>query len=132
MENASKALILAGAILIAIIVISLGVVIFRNMSATVKNEANLDKEQITTFNSKILPYIGETISGSQVNALMQYIRTVNARADEVGATITVNNVSDSNNIPRFETGRFYSVKGDYDDRGLITTLTVTLIPETTP
>ena len=46
MENASKALIIAGSILISILVISLGVMIFRNMSNTVEKNANLNKQQI--------------------------------------------------------------------------------------
>ncbi len=128
MENASKALIMAGAILIAIIIISLGVLIFRNMSETVKREATLDKQQITAFNSKIIPYTGDNVSGSQVNALIQYVRTVNAKEGELGATITVNGKSDE--IEKVETGKFYIVKGDYDENGLITKITVGPVPAT--
>ena len=58
MENASKALIMAGAILIAILIISLGVYVFNNMSSTAKNSANMDKQEISNFNSKITPYLG--------------------------------------------------------------------------
>ena len=53
MENASKALIMAGSILIAIIIISLGIVVFRKMAGNVENESSLTKEQMASFNSKI-------------------------------------------------------------------------------
>ena len=124
MENASKALIMAGSILIAIIIISLGIVVFRNMSGHVETEANLDKQQIAAFNSKITPYLGESVSGSQVNALMQLVRTINAKAkneQDTSKTITVNGRED---VTRYDTGKFYKVKGEYKN-GLLTILTVT-------
>ena len=86
MENASKALILAGSILIAIIIISLGIVVFRNMSAPVQRESSLTEQQISAFNSKISPYLGESVSGSQVNALMQLVRTINTKAENENDT----------------------------------------------
>lgn len=122
MENASKALIMAGAILIAIIVISLGVLVFRNMSATVRQEANLDKQKKVAFNSKISPYLGENVSGSQLNTLVQLIRTINATAKFEDEKITVNG---SREVTRYETGRFYKVEGKYNSMGLITEITVT-------
>ena len=70
MENASKALIIAGAILIALLIISLGIFTFNKMSDSAKKIANLDKEEIQAFNSKLTPYTGENISGSQVNSLI--------------------------------------------------------------
>lgn len=124
MENASKALIMAGSILIAIIIISLGIMVFKNMSNSVNNQANLTKQQIAAFNSKITPYLGESVSGSQVNALMQLVRTINAKAkneQDTSKTITVNG---NENVTRYDTGKFYKVKGEYKN-GLLTILTVT-------
>lgn len=84
MENASKALIIAGSILVAIMVISLGVLVFNKMGNSAKESANMDKQEIAAFNSKITPYIGNSISGSQVNALIQYIISVNTSAVNSG------------------------------------------------
>ena len=50
MENASKALIMAGAILVAILIVSLGVLIFNNFSKSVKDSANMDEQAIANFN----------------------------------------------------------------------------------
>jgi len=123
MENASKALIIAGSILIAIIIISLGIMVFRNMSGSVEKEANLDKQQMAAFNSKISPYLGESVSGSQVNALMQLVRTINTKAKNEQDTAKIITVNGSENVTRYDTGKFYKVEGTYKG-GLLTVLTV--------
>lgn len=126
MENASKALILAGSILIAIIIISLGIVVFRNMSAPVQRESSLTEQQISAFNSKISPYLGESVSGSQVNALMQLVRTINTKAENENDTakkITIS-YNGTPGVTRVETGNFYIVKAVSSDKGLLTTITV--------
>lgn len=84
MENASKALIIAGAILIALLIISLGIFMFNKMGGSAKDAANMDEQEIANFNSKITPYVGKNVSGSQVNALIQYIISVNTSAANAG------------------------------------------------
>ena len=84
MENASKALIIAGTILLAILLVSLGVMIFNNVGNSAKQLVNMDSKEIANFNAKITPYLGENVSGSQVNALLQYCVTVNLAANKTG------------------------------------------------
>lgn len=114
MENASKALIMAGSILIAIMIISLGILIFNNFGNMAKERANMDKEEIQAFNSKITPYLGR-ISGSQVNALLQYCLSVNISAKQSEETykyITVNYSADQNTQTLNENSKTYTrVKG---------------------
>ena len=55
MENASKALIIAGAILLAILLISLGIMIFNQAQDTVNN-SGMSQAEITAFNNKFLKY----------------------------------------------------------------------------
>ena len=124
MDNASKALIIAAAVLITIMVITLGVLVFNNMSRSVDNEANLSKQKISAFNSKITPYIGQHISGSQVNNLVQYARTVNQKADRDGDTIKKILVNGSYTPSNVVTGVYYTVVGEYDANGLITQITI--------
>ena len=119
MENASKALIMAGSILIAIIIISLGIMVFKNMSNSVTKNTSLTKEQISAFNSKIQPYIGESVSGSQVNTLMQLVRTINQKADAEDNSVRKIKVNGSDKITRYDTVKFYKVTGEYED-GLLT------------
>lgn len=144
MENASKALIIAGSILITIMVISLGVLIFRNMSEPVKENANLDEQIIASFNADITPYLGNNVSGSQVNALIQLVISIDNRAiknqDNIKrVSIYRNSESDLNAIVMLKsgastitygtqrkvtTGTYYTVEGKHDSNGLITTIVV--------
>lgn len=123
MENASKALIMAGSILIAIIIISLGIMVFKNMSNSVTKNTSLTKEQISAFNSKIQPYIGESVSGSQVNTLMQLVRTINQKADSEDNSVRKIKVNGSDKITRYDTVKFYKVTGEYEE-GLLTKITI--------
>lgn len=134
MENASKALIIAGSILITIIIISLGIMVFRNMAGTVQEEAKLDKQAKAAFNSKISPYVGNSISGSQVNALIQLARTIDQKAVTDGDTIRRVTISGAGNVSisgsnviykNVETGYFYKVEGNYDNNGLLTIIRIT-------
>lgn len=118
MENASKALIIAGSILIAIMIISLGIYIFKQYSSFTKENADLSEQEISAFNSKITAYLGEGISGSQVNALLQYCLANNMSAQQSGETykcITVKQKDDelvgknSDKYKKVETGKFYTV-----------------------
>ena len=57
MENASKALIIAGAILLAILLISLGIYIFTGAQDVTKN-TGLQTQEAATLNASILKYEG--------------------------------------------------------------------------
>lgn len=143
MENASKALIIAGAILVSILIVSLGVFIFTNASSKAKEMANLDEQEVSAFNSKITPYLGKSISGSQVNALIQYVISNDLACIQSGETVKVititfpkesgtntirleGNKLQGTNVKRVETGanKYYEVQGTYDSNGLITTIKV--------
>ena len=77
MENASKALIIAGAILLAIVIISLGLVVVNNVRSTIDN-TNMNAQEIEAFNGKFTPYAGDRIQGSKVNALIAVVSSSNA------------------------------------------------------
>ena len=144
MENASKALIMAGAILLAILIISLGVMVFRNMSKSVTNDTSLDKQTIAAFNSKIQPYVGNNKSGSQVNTLRDIVISINNNAAVQGGSlqnvksmtigsenamreaVTYDISNNKVNISdvKADTGSFYTVRVHYStETGLIDTIT---------
>lgn len=140
MENASKALIIAGSILIAVLIISLGVMIFRNMSKSVVEDTSLSKQQISEFNSKITPYVGNNISGSNVNNLRQLVISIDNNAKVNKKPGAINMYLDGSPTPlvgynletdvvtigsKVDTGYFYTVRATYDDStGLINEITV--------
>ncbi len=76
MENASKALIIAGSILISILIIGVGVMIFGNVSDIFKT-GTVDEQAVQTYNEPFTRYGGSQITGSQVKALCEAIRNHN-------------------------------------------------------
>lgn len=85
MENASKALIIAGAILLSILIISLGIWIFTSAQQTVSDAGNMDEQTITAFNNKFTASLGKNVGGNEVNALIQTVRSNNQTACEDGS-----------------------------------------------
>lgn len=87
MENASKALIIAGAILLAILLISLGIFIFSQAQDTVTN-SGMSQAETSAFNTKFTKY--ENIrKGSVVRSMIQEIIASNADENNSSAGRTV-------------------------------------------
>lgn len=76
MENASKALIIAGAILIAILLISVGIVVLNSTSGVTDEAENLgDTMSVQVFNQQFAKYCGENVRGSTVRDLKTYVES---------------------------------------------------------
>ena len=92
MENASKALIIAGAILLSILLISLGIMIF-NQAESAIDGSGMSDAQLHAFNQKFLKYDGK-IKGSTVRSMVQEVMANNnseEASDETRVSINVNN-----------------------------------------
>ena len=76
MENASKALIIAGAILLAIVLVSLGVLVINNARKDIDNQT-IDQASIEAFNSKITVFCGNDKTGTEMNNLISAISSSN-------------------------------------------------------
>lgn len=100
MENASKALLIAGAILLAILLISLGIMIFNTASDTITSSGMSDMQQ-TTFNQKFEKYEGAQ-KGSAIRSLVQEVMANNNNAQASDETMVSINVANKNITP--ETG----------------------------
>lgn len=88
MENASKALIIAGAILLSILIIGLGMFIYQQ-AAGAMDGANLDPQKVAAYNGEFEQYEG-TQSGVQAKALYNLIRSHNnAKTDDTTLQITL-------------------------------------------
>ena len=123
MENASKALIIAGAILLAILLISLGIFVFTQAQDTL-GTINLNDQEVMAFNNKLIPYQGK-IRGSQLKQLFEVVKSNNASATAEGADekqITITGVTEDD----IKSGATYNVKMTRNEKtALITTITVT-------
>ena len=98
MENASKALIIAGAILLAILLISLGIMIFTQAQDTVSSSGMSDAE-ITAFNQKFTKFEG-TVSGSMVKSLIQEVNANNSNDANTEKIVTLT----GDKAPSLQTG----------------------------
>ena len=75
MENASKALIIAGAIILAVLIIILGMY-FYNQAAGVGKSVNMTEYEIQSYNSKFINYEGK-VSGTKARELCDVIKQHN-------------------------------------------------------
>ncbi|MBR6253574.1 MAG: hypothetical protein IKR04_07065 [Clostridia bacterium] len=83
MDNASKALVMAGAILIAVMLISFGVLIFNQMTGTGNQIVNqFDTMSLAGYNKTYSDYAGANKSAADVRALLQRVRAHNNNIDE--------------------------------------------------
>ena len=139
MENASKALIIAGAILLAILIISLGIMIYQQASGVV-NSNSMSEVDISTFNTRFTQYQGQNIRGAQVNALLEQVRQNNVSyqddsSRQIGiisaltgseGTTTGNVLKGDSTYTNAQTGKTYKVECKMDDKtGLVSTITIT-------
>ncbi len=118
MENASKALIIAGAILLAILIIALGVYIF-NQAKSSTNMDELTNQQVQAHNNTFENYEG-SINGTQAKALIDAIRNNNQTMPDLGDisvtsnVVSMNNEKDNSKLAdlknAFETTSKYTVK----------------------
>lgn len=81
MENASKALIIAGAILLAIIIIGIGVYVVNQGRASIQS-TNLDATAVEAYNTKFQAYEGKNVKGAQVKSLLDLVRASNVTSDD--------------------------------------------------
>lgn len=114
MENASKALIIAGAILISILIVGLGVIIYQNVAGIAKT-GTLDAQEITAHNSPFEGYFGNYVSGSNLKALLTQVQANNSAAnrnDEVTGNYIYVVDGDNGGIlssSSVKTGKMYTV-----------------------
>ena len=128
MENASKALIIAGAILLAILIISLGIMIYNQAAGVVNNNAMTEVE-VTSFNQKFEQYFGENVRGANVNSLINAVRTNNMSTDDKSQQVTIagNAGLSADGSTRAATGQTYKVyvpDDGYTTGGLIKTINI--------
>lgn len=129
MENASKALIIAGSVLIAILIISLGLFIFKSTEGTTDQTKKLGETlEVQQFNSQFLKYCGDSVKGSQVRTLCEVIIAHNANSED-SKKVKIFNSDDVNYISternKIKTNQNYKVTQHINKpTGLIDYITV--------
>ena len=88
MENASKALLMAGGVLIAIIIISLLVKTFGSMGELQRQQVSAEEvEKIEAFNKEYTKYLDQYVYGTEVITIIN-----KAASSESNIDVYVNNV----------------------------------------
>ena len=88
MENASKALIIAGSIILAVLIIVLGMY-FYNQAVGIGKNINMTEYEIQSYNSKFINYEGK-VSGTKARELCDVIKQHNlANSANKGTGIVV-------------------------------------------
>ena len=89
MENASKALIIAGAILLSIAIIGIGMFVYNSVSETITGAADMSDQEIQAYNGEFTTYGGDDKRGSQVKALCEKVSSHNLAAPDPSELIAV-------------------------------------------
>ena len=127
MENASKALIIAGAVLVALLVIAVSTRVFYSTTGTTEQvESSMSTTEVTTFNNQFLAFIGTSKSRGQVIALLNavivnnskdLIHQVSITGIDTDAKAAINKVDDKEYTISVPTG-------GYDADGYITIINI--------
>lgn len=138
MENATKALMIAGAVLLVILIIGVGMAIFNAGSGTITSGMNkVASQEVQIFNNAFVGYEG-TKSGSDVKTLISEVmssnNTVTNAGEENEKLITVKFDSKDASTQKDLTsvrskiisGKKYTVElSDYYSAGYIKEITIT-------
>lgn len=128
MENATKALLIAAAILVAILIISLGLAVY-NKAANATDSADLSQAQVQAYNEKFLKYEGTSKRGSEVNALLETVLNHNMTVADESQKIEVTGTpslkkTDTSITTRAATSKLYSITCTRDASGLVTSIAI--------
>lgn len=96
MENASKALIMAGSILIALMILGALVLMFSNLTNYQKTDTETTRTaQVTEFNNQFETYNRDNVRGSELYSLLNRVIDYNRRKslEGTGATDTGQDIS---------------------------------------
>ena len=127
MDNASKALIMAGAILIAVALVGMGVYLVSIISNPADSAVTLiDTQDVLTKNRQIEQYCGTSVKGSEVRTLLRTLETMNARdyfPDDIVPTGAVTD-TDAASVNSINASARYTVTVTYDTDGFVDSVNI--------
>lgn len=123
MDNASKALIMAGAILIAVAIVGIGIYIFSSANSMTDDALNqIDALTVTSINSQLQQYEGK-IRGRELKTAINTARSINAQKTlPDGGEIKVNYDALPSDLTSITDNQTYTVSFDYSTAGYISNI----------
>lgn len=127
-----KGMMEIGAILVLIVIMSMGIAVYNTAYVRSTNISSSVKEmEVQTFNSQFLAYSGTQVSGSQVKALISAITSSNAtNSDHIISveTSTSSGASTASQLTQISQGiraaNKYTVEAEYDNDGYINKIVI--------
>ncbi len=136
MENATKALLIAAAVLVAILIISLGLVVYNMAAESVNNNSSLSAQEIQAFNDQFTQYEGENVRGTRVNSLLKTALNNNitqqqegnegkiVKIEAISCTVSIN--LEEKTMVKADSSKMYKVVVKLDGPGgLVKTIQIT-------
>lgn len=135
MENASKALIIAGSVLIAMAIIFMAVKLTGEGQGTLDSEEQtMQATEVATFNNKFTVYFGNNISASKVKALANVVVSNNATSNrkvsisfDNGST-SCDDASDITSGASNLSGKYTVSAGSFSAEGYVTSIICGKVP----
>ena len=139
MENATKALMIAGAVLIAILIIGVGMLIYNSAQGTIQGATSkVSQQEIELFNNGFTQYEGKQ-KGSEVKALISSVINNNNQYGENGDNVPEKDIqvtsggktsaTSSSDLTAIRAaliaGKQYNVAFENNDKGYVHTITIT-------
>lgn len=94
MENASKALLIAGAILIVILLIAVGMLVYNGARGSIdKAIGQMSSTEKDIHNKQFEPYLNDKVSGSNLKTL--YSKVISNNGEEANAKVKISTVDTS-------------------------------------
>lgn len=94
MENASKALLIAGAILIVILLIAIGMLVYNGAKSSIdKGISTMTATEKQIHNAQFEPYLGTSVTGSNIRNLLSKVMANNGNADNPTVQVYFNNTA---------------------------------------
>lgn len=88
MENATKALLIAATVLIAVLILSVGIYVFNHyMGFAYENEENRAKQALIQYNTKFEKYIDKSLTMQDVYTIVNLAKDYNERKSEYGISV---------------------------------------------
>ena len=98
MENASKALLIAGALLLSIMILTVGIILYNNFSDTTKKYSdNLSATELAKFNAKFEVFRGRTdVTEQEIVSLINIVAEYKKKTPmDVAISINGNSYTDT-------------------------------------
>ena len=125
MENASKALIMAGGILIAIIILTLFIMMFNRMASIQKTQEEKTKmEQIAAFNAEYEAFNKKQMYGADVITLRNKVNENNINNPSNQIILTLPEEFDVLEQDELLKRRFKCTNMEYDTSGRVSEITI--------